>query len=654
MRQRLQFALLISAVLVGVQAISVRAAQAESRVALVIGQSAYRAVTALPNPANDAKQMSQMLTDAGFDVVSASDLSQKDMRETVSTFAGKVAAKGPDTIALVFYAGHGLQIDGENFLVPVDIDPKREADIPLQAVRLNDVLNTLASVPSKMRILLLDACRNNPFPELAKTAGHGFAIVDAKTSASGTFISYSTSPGAEAEDGRGVNSPYTTALLKAAREPGLSIEETFKRVRVAVNQDTGGRQTPWDSSSLTDAFRFFPQPGQSEARVSTPKRSIETWKKQLQGKTPQAAYDLVIADDSVEAYAAFVAVVAAPPYAPRVRGLLTRRREMVAWQGATFVNTEASYRGFLLSHPDSDLAATARKLEERQRTRALNIDLAGVGPGGPICPCGQPGTTPTLPRDDTPRRERPRPPRRAEAPPPPRPLPYTEVQSLPWSSSRCYAGVSGGYVRQPGSSTSITPNDADLLLSQQLGNVPTSLSSNGSGGIVGGQFGCDTKVGNLLFGIETDLSYNSVSRTAAVTLGGFDVTTSFHQEMQAFGTLRGRVGVAAGSTLFYATAGLAYGNVRASASIVPGPTGIALGGSQLAGAQDNWRVGWTVGAGIEQMISQNWSIKSEYLYYDLGETSFTAVTYAGTPYETGNFKYNTTGHIIRAGLNFHF
>src|SRR3979411_2665768 len=114
-------------------------ALAENRLALVIGQSAYRSVPALPNPANDARAVTQMLTDSGFEVSSASDLSQIQRREKVSDFAGRIAAKGPDTIALVFYAGHGLQIDGENFLVPVDVDPKREADIPLQAVRLNDI-----------------------------------------------------------------------------------------------------------------------------------------------------------------------------------------------------------------------------------------------------------------------------------------------------------------------------------------------------------------------------------------------------------------------------------------------------------------------------------------------------------------------------------
>jgi uncharacterized caspase-like protein len=186
-----------AAVLMGAQS-----AFAESRLALVIGQSAYRSVPALPNPANDARAVTQLLTDSGFEVSTAADLSQSQMREKVSEFAGKVAAKGSDTVALVFYAGHGLQIDGENYLVPIDIDVKREADIPLQAVRLNDVLNTLASVPSRMRILMLDACRNNPFPEL-KSAGSGLAIVDARIGAPGTFLSFSTSPGAVAEDGTG-------------------------------------------------------------------------------------------------------------------------------------------------------------------------------------------------------------------------------------------------------------------------------------------------------------------------------------------------------------------------------------------------------------------------------------------------------------------
>ncbi len=368
-------------------------AHAENRLALVIGQSAYRTVTVLPNPANDAKAMSQLLGDAGFEVTAAADLSQKDINEKVGEFAAKVAAKGPDTVALVFYAGHGLQIDGENYLVPVDVDLKRESDIPLQAVRLNDVLNTLNSVPTKMRILMLDACRNNPFAAIKKTAGHGLALVDTKTGAPGTFLSYSTSPGAEAEDGNGIDSPYTTALLKVAREPGLSIEEAFKRVRVSVNKATEGRQTPWDSSSLTENFAFVPSAAAGANAVAPKpavvKRSVEQWRQQLQGKPVEVANEMIVADGTDEAYEAFITLFTQPPYAPQARDWLDRHRRMVAWNDAVLLNTVAAYRGFLAQYPDSDLTATARKLIDRLRFRPSPLPVVAAV-GGASNPAGAP------------------------------------------------------------------------------------------------------------------------------------------------------------------------------------------------------------------------------------------------------------------------
>ena len=340
---------------------------AESRLALVIGQSAYRSVPALPNPANDARAVTQLLTDSGFEVSTASDLSQNQIREAVSEFAGKVAAKGADTVALVFYAGHGLQVDGENFLIPVDIDAKREADIPLQAVRLNDILNTLTSVPSRMRILMLDACRNNPFPEL-KTAGSGLALVDAKVGAPGTFLSFSTSPGAVAEDGSGSNSPYTTALLAAGREQ-IPIEETFKRVRLAVNKVTEGRQTPWDSSSLTEDFRFAGVSVAGPKPAAAPKKTVAEWTRDLNGKPVEAANELIVADGTDEAYEAFAGLYPQTTLGRLARDWLVRHRRMVAWNEAVLINTASGYRSFLAKFPDSDLSATARKLEQRLRNR---------------------------------------------------------------------------------------------------------------------------------------------------------------------------------------------------------------------------------------------------------------------------------------------
>jgi uncharacterized caspase-like protein len=379
-------------------------ALAENRLALVIGESAYRSVTPLPNPANDATQMSKLLSDAGFDVTAAADLSQKQMNDRVGEFAAKVAAKGPDTVALVFYAGHGLQVDGENFLVPVDVDPKREADIPLQAVRLNDILNTLNSVPSRMRIVLLDACRNNPFPALNQTAGRGLAMVDTKSGAPGTFVSFSTSPGAEAEDGGGADSPYTTALVTVARTPGLPIEQAFKQVRLAVNKATDGRQTPWDSSSLTEDFSFIAGAGArasapSSAKMNGARRSVDDWRRVLQGRPVEAAHDMIVEDGTLEAYQAFAALFAQSRFATEAHQWILRTQRMLAWNEAVTFNTAASYRAFLATYPDSDLAATARKLIERLRYKPSIAPAAVASAASAVVAnnCATP-TTPSLPK----------------------------------------------------------------------------------------------------------------------------------------------------------------------------------------------------------------------------------------------------------------
>ncbi|MGV7214265.1 caspase family protein [Bradyrhizobium sp. UFLA05-112] len=398
---------LASSLLVLFQLITLTYASAETRLALVIGQSAYRAVPELPNAANDAKGMTELLGSAGFDVTTAPNLAQNEMRQTISDFAGKVSASGAETVALVFYAGHGLQIDGENYLVPVDLDPKREADIPLQGVRLNDLLNTLGALPTRARIFMLDACRNNPFPALSG-AGHGLAIVDTKAGAPGTFISYSTSPGAEAEDGSGVDSPYTTATLTITKQPNLPIEEVFKRIRVAVAQSTDGRQIPWESSSLTADFKFFGDgsgqppsvPGAGSPTLASASRTVEDWRQELRGKEPKVAYDLVIADDTVAAYQAYVELFAQAPATPRLRTILERRRQMLAWELAVAINTRASYETYLTNWSSSDLAATARRLLLRVQNRNYGPTAAAAAVPvavamAPTCPCSTPSTPAT-------------------------------------------------------------------------------------------------------------------------------------------------------------------------------------------------------------------------------------------------------------------
>lgn len=367
------------------------AASAESRLALVIGNSAYETVSALPNPANDARAMAELLTAAGFEVISAPNLSQSAMRQAIGEFAGLVSRKGADTVTFVFYAGHGLQVDGENYLVPVDARIQRETDVPLHAVRLVDVMNTLGGVPSKARIVVLDACRNNPFSEINKTTGRGLAIVDAPT---GSLVSYSTAPGAEALDGDAENSPFTAAFLKAAREPGIPIEQALKRVRWLVHDATRQQQTPWESSSLTSDFALFPgaaaaskpATGDSGTARRPATHSVESWRKDFRSKQAAEAYALVIEEGTPEAFEAYLGVYSVAPYAPRVRSLLERRREMIAWYNAVTLNSAASYQTFLTAYANSDLAVTAQRLMERARNRAL-ANLPAVTP---TCACSLP------------------------------------------------------------------------------------------------------------------------------------------------------------------------------------------------------------------------------------------------------------------------
>src|SRR3954469_17281444 len=235
------------ALMLGLTAAS--AVQAEPRVALVIGNSAYQGdLPALPNPANDAKLMAKTLKGVGFDVVEAEDASQDEMKKAIAEFSDKLAAAGPEGTGLFFYAGHGLQVAGENYLIPVDAKIKSERDVDLVSISANTVLKQMDFAGSAVNIIILDACRNNPLPSSPRSPGRGLAEI--KTTPRASFIAYSTAPGSTAADGDGVNSPYTKALAATITEPGLSIADVFQEVRTKVLADTGNVQTPWDSSSL--------------------------------------------------------------------------------------------------------------------------------------------------------------------------------------------------------------------------------------------------------------------------------------------------------------------------------------------------------------------------------------------------------------------
>jgi uncharacterized caspase-like protein len=211
----------------------------EQRVALVIGNANYENAPKLANPGNDAQSMAELLNAAGFEVIAATDLRQGDMVKMLQDFSDKVSARGPGTVAMIYYAGHGVQLAGENYLIPVDARIATPSDLDGNSVRLVDVMGTLENIPSRMRIVVLDACRNNPFPNV-NDAGRGLAVVDAP---SGSIVGYSTAPGMEAQDGSNGHSPYTNAFLRLAREPNLPIEQLFKRfASTSTLRPTAGRR----------------------------------------------------------------------------------------------------------------------------------------------------------------------------------------------------------------------------------------------------------------------------------------------------------------------------------------------------------------------------------------------------------------------------
>jgi uncharacterized caspase-like protein len=350
---------------------------AQARTALVIGNSSYEVAKALPNPANDARAVAQLLNQAGFEVVMAFDLNRDLMRQVISEFSAKVAAKGPDTVTLIYYAGHGVQVAGDNYLIPVDAKFEKESDVGEQGVRLADLIATLETAPSKMRIVILDACRNNPFSALNDVAGKGLAIVDAPA---GTIVAYSTAPGSEAFDGSGAHSPYAAAFMRTMKHRNLPIEQFFKKVRVLVNDTTQARQTPWESTSLTSDFVFFADANVEAAAPVPAKVPIAD----LRTRSAADAYEVVVAEDSIEYYEEFVRLYPTDPRCDHVRRSLSRRQQMIAWHNATKSNNAQDYATFVSRHGNSDFANAARRLQERPRLVAVPFPLRGSSNSGPI------------------------------------------------------------------------------------------------------------------------------------------------------------------------------------------------------------------------------------------------------------------------------
>jgi len=221
----------------------------ERRHALVIGNAEYKS-SPLLNPVNDAHDVAESLRRMGFNVIHRENLNRRQMGEVIREF-GKLIQNGG--IGLVYYAGHGVQINGSNYLIPVDADIQVEDEVADESIDLNRIMGKLDSARNRLNIVILDACRDNPFARSFRSSSQGLATVDAP---SGTLVAYSTAPGSVAADGSGRNGVYTKYLLKYMEISGIPIESVFKQVRKKVKEETGAKQIPWENSSLEGDFFF--------------------------------------------------------------------------------------------------------------------------------------------------------------------------------------------------------------------------------------------------------------------------------------------------------------------------------------------------------------------------------------------------------------
>ena len=341
-------------------------AWAERRVALVIGNSGYVSVAALANPRNDSAAIGSLFKDAGFDVVDLrQDVGSNDMKRAIRDFAAQVVDA---EIAVIYYAGHGIEMDGANYVLPVDAKLERDLDVEDEAIPVDRLLRALEPA-KKLRLIILDACRDNPFARTMKrtttsrSVGRGLAKIEPTTS--DTLIAFAAKAGSTAADGDGLHSPFTTALLNNLASPGLDLRLALGRVRDEVLASTGRKQEPFVYGSLGGSIVALVPPREekpAEAAVPT---------------DPDAAvrrdYELAAQVGSKEAWDSFLTKYAKGFYADLARG---QRTKVIAAEKATAEALEAKLRAETAAKAAADDADKTRQKERAAIAEKARLEAA--------------------------------------------------------------------------------------------------------------------------------------------------------------------------------------------------------------------------------------------------------------------------------------
>ena len=323
-----------------------RAQQPEKRIALVVGNGAY-SKSPLATTANDAGLIAQTLQAAGFDVVGARDLDGDTLRKSLRDFIQKAQASGPATVAMIYLAGYGVQLAGENYFIPVDSSITRDTDIPTEALRISDYVRQLASIPLKASIVVLDAARAQPFIEGGQPIASGLALVEPEAN---MLIAFNAAPGTVAPVEPGPYGIYAQSLAEMIRTGGLPLPEVFDRVRLRVNEASKGAQVPWNEQKISAQFSFFERGPDAPPPETAPDQVAV-----------QDAYAAALERDTLAAYEEFLAAYPSDPLSKRVLAIVAARREALTWRRTYRTDTPEAYWSYLRRYPRGPHAADARR-----------------------------------------------------------------------------------------------------------------------------------------------------------------------------------------------------------------------------------------------------------------------------------------------------
>ncbi|HET7887138.1 MAG TPA: caspase domain-containing protein [Bradyrhizobium sp.] len=330
---------------------------AEKRVALVVGDGNYEG-TPLATAANDAGLIAQTLQAAGFDVIGARDLDADALRNSLRDFMQKAQADPANTVAMIYLAGYGMQLAGENYYIPVDAKVSRDTDIPTEGLRISDYTRQLAAIPLKASIVVLDVARQQPFIQGGNPIAGGLALVDPSPN---MLIAFNAAPGTVAPNDTGNYGVYAQSLAEMIRTGGLSLPDVFDRVRLRVSESSKGAQVPWDEQKIQAQFSFFERAPDAPP-VQGPSDQVAAFRdKPIRDLGAQDAFAAALARDTFQAYEDFLVAYPRDPLAKRVRAILAARREAITWRRTYLADTPDAYWSYLRRYPEGPHAWDARR-----------------------------------------------------------------------------------------------------------------------------------------------------------------------------------------------------------------------------------------------------------------------------------------------------